>query len=81
MEVLYNKIRNGILEPEPGEGYGIFLCGRAALFFPPVLDRKQLSEETKSALEELGAVLKCIRIRMLSEGYELRDGIIRKAIS
>jgi hypothetical protein len=37
-----------------------------------------LSKETIDALEELGGVLKGIHKRMLSEGYEIKNGCIIK---
>lgn len=37
-----------------------------------------LSKETLASLEELGDVLLCIHKRMVSEGYEIVDGDIRK---
>lgn len=39
-----------------------------------------LSKETLDALEELGDVLRSIHKRMVSEGYEIVDGKIRKKI-
>jgi ribosomal protein S19E (S16A) len=40
-----------------------------------------LSKDTLDALEELGDVLKGIHKRMVSEGYEIVDGNIRKVMS
>jgi hypothetical protein len=37
-----------------------------------------LSEESVAALEKLGEVLLSIRIRLISEGYVIRDGQIYK---
>jgi len=37
-----------------------------------------LSVESLNALEELGEVLRDIRKRMRSEGYEIVDGVVRK---
>jgi hypothetical protein len=39
------------------------------------------SKETLDALEELGDVLRGIRRRMITEGYELVDGQIQKVQS
>lgn len=46
-----------------------------------VVSQYPLSKETLLALEELGDVLKSIHRRMVSEGYELVDGVIRKKVS
>ena len=43
------------------------------------IEPKPLSEETLIALEELGAVLREIHIRLLSEGYVIKDGKIYKS--
>lgn len=37
-----------------------------------------LSKETLNTLEELGDILKRIHKRMVSEGYEIRDGKVCK---
>ncbi len=37
-----------------------------------------LCKETLDALEELGDVLKCIHKRIVFEGYEIVNGVIRK---
>lgn len=39
-----------------------------------------LSLDTLNSLQELGGVLRGIRKRMITEGYELINGIIRKKI-
>ncbi len=46
-----------------------------------VVSQYPLSKDTLLALEELGDVLKSIHRRMVSEGYELVDGAIRKKTS
>lgn len=43
-----------------------------------LFDSRSLPDETINALEELGAALRVIHKRMVTEGYELVDGIIRK---
>jgi len=37
-----------------------------------------LSKDTLDALEELGVIIKSIRIRMYNEGYEIVNGVVQK---
>lgn len=53
---------------EKNEGQRRILCGSSP----------KLSKETLDALEELGEVIKSIRIRMYNEGYEIVDGVVQK---
>lgn len=67
-----NKSQYDTLEPASAEGpYGLLGSDKAPK--GPVL-----SIDTLKALEELGDVLRGIHKRMISEGYELIDGVIRK---
>ena len=81
MGKLHKNIQNGILEPSTREWHGGFSYSKATSFCPPALVTKSLSKETLNALQELGTVLKRIHKRMLSEGYEFKNGVIRKALS
>jgi hypothetical protein len=67
-----NKSQYDTLESASAEGpYG--LLGSDTAPNGPIL-----SIDTLKALEELGDVLRGIHKRMISEGYELIDGVIRK---
>jgi len=64
---------------EHNEGQRGLLCSnKASLRCPSLGSSAVLSKDTLDALEELGGVLRQIRKRMLSEGYEIVDGKIRK---
>lgn len=67
-------------EFEPNEGQRGLLCSnKASLRCPSLSSSPTLSKDTLRALEELGDVLKSIRKRMYAEGYELVNGVVRKA--
>ncbi|TAN36362.1 hypothetical protein EPN27_01810 [Patescibacteria group bacterium] len=67
---------------EPNEGQRGLLCSnKASLRCPSLSSSSTLSKDTLSALEELGDVLKSIRKRMYTEGYEIVDGVVRKAVT
>jgi hypothetical protein len=68
-------------EIEPNEGQrGLLYSNKASLRCPSLSSSSILSKETLSALEELGDVLRGIHKRMISEGYEIINGTIRKKI-
>lgn len=74
MDVLHNDQHNtSQLNPHKGQA-GLLRCEKVVSQYP-------LSKDTLLALEELGDVLKSIHRRMVSEGYELVDGAIRKKVS
>ena len=63
----------------PEEGQRDLLCSnRKSLRCPSLSSSPALSRETLNALEELGDVLKSIHKRMVSEGYEIIDGVAQK---
>ncbi len=67
---------------EPNEGQRPPLCSnRASRRCPSLSSSQPFSKETLDALEELGDVLRGIRRRMITEGYELVDGHIQKVQS
>ncbi len=64
---------------EPNEGQRGLLCSnKASLRCPSLSSSSILSKDTLNALEELGDVLRHIHKRLVSEGYEIVDGSIRK---
>lgn len=66
-------------EFEPNEGQRGLLCSNEASSRGPSLSSSPvLSKDTLDALEELGDILRGIHKRMVSEGYEIVDGVIRK---
>ena len=66
-------------EFEPNEGQRGLLCSNnVSLRCPSLSLNSTLSKETIDALEELGDVLKGIHKRMVSEGYEIKNGCIIK---
>jgi hypothetical protein len=66
-------------ELEPNEGQRGLLCSnKASLRCPSLSSSSKLSQDTLDALEELGDILRGIHKRMISEGYELVDGHIKK---
>lgn len=68
-------------EFEPNEGQRGLLCSnKASLCCPSLSLSSILSKTTIDALEELGGVLGNIHKRMISEGYEIVDGVIRKKV-
>lgn len=74
-----HKGQYGVTELEPNEGQRGLLCSnKASLRCPSLSSSSPLSKETLSALEELGGVLRDIHKRMVSEGYEIIGGVIRK---
>ncbi|MEO5646179.1 MAG: hypothetical protein ABIQ91_01755 [Candidatus Paceibacterota bacterium] len=61
------------------EGQGGSLCSNKESFPCPSLGvRNILTKDTIDALEGLGEVLRGIRKRMLSEGYEIHNGAVSK---
>lgn len=74
MDVLHNDQHN-TPQLNPHKGQARLLRGEK------VVSQYPLSKDTLLALEELGDVLKSIHRRMVSEGYELVDGVIRKKSS
>lgn len=78
-----NKLHKGQYDTpkfEPNEGQRGLLCSNnVSLRCPSLSSSPVLSKDTLIALEELGDVLKSIRKRMYAEGYELVDGVVRKA--
>ena len=74
MDLLRNNKQNtSQLNPHKGQA-GLLRDKKVVSQYP-------LSKDTLLALEELGDVLKSIHRRMVSEGYELVDGVIRKKTS
>ena len=74
MDLLRNDQHNtSRLNPQKGQA-GLLRDKKVVSQYP-------LSKDTLLALEELGDVLKSIHRRMVSEGYELVDGVIRKKVS
>lgn len=71
MDLLRNDQHN-TSQLDPHKDQVGLLCGEK------VVSQYPLSKDTLLALEELGDVLKSIHRRMVSEGYELVDGVIRK---
>ena len=67
MHKLHNKNKQGTLI-EYGRRAQESLCSNA------------LSKETLVAIGELGEILKNIHARLVSEGYEITDGCIRKKL-
>lgn len=80
MKKLRNKpINDDIFVPNEGQG-GSLCSNKASLHCPSLNSNSPLSKETLNALEELGDVLRGVHKRMVSEGYEIIGGIIRKKI-
>lgn len=74
MDILRNDQHNtSQLNPHKGQA-GLLRDKKVVSQYP-------LSKDTLLALEELGDVLKSIHRRMVSEGYEIVDGVIRKKVS
>lgn len=74
-----HKSQYDIPQFEPSDGQRGLLCSnRASLRCPSLGFNQPLSEETLNALEELGDVLRSIRKRMLSEGYDIVNGKVCK---
>lgn len=63
---------------EPKEGQRVLLCSNKAFTRCPSFGTSPLSKDTLNALRELGDILKPIRKRMLSQGYEVINGRIQK---
>ena len=74
MDLLHNDQHN-TSQLNPRKGQAGLVRGQK------VVSQYPLSKDTLLALEELGDVLKSIHRRMVSEGYELVDGVIRKKTS
>lgn len=67
---------------EPNEGQRGLLCSnKASLRCPSLSSSLTLSKGTLDALDELGDILRGIHQRMVSEGYEIVDGHIKKVKS
>ncbi len=62
----------------PKEGQRDLMCSNEASSRGPLSSSPVLSKDTLDALKELGDVLRDIHKRMISEGYEIMDGVIRK---
>lgn len=71
MSKLHESLNNAP-QPRPTEEQDQLLCDGP---------KHTLSKDTLDALEELGDVLRGIHRRMVSEGYEIVDGNIRKVVS
>lgn len=63
---------------EPKEGQRALSCSNKAFTRCPSFGTGPLSDDTLRALYELGEILRPIRKRMLSQGYEIVNGRIRK---
>ncbi|HRY62810.1 MAG TPA: hypothetical protein P5056_03525 [Candidatus Paceibacterota bacterium] len=65
---------------EIGEKQNGFLADKKVLLScnSSTNQHRLLQKETLEALEELGGILKNIRKRMISEGYEIIDGTLHK---
>lgn len=63
---------------EPVKAQCGFLSNSTTPSSPSLLVSMSLPSETINALEELGGALRAIHKRMVTEGYELVDGVIRK---
>lgn len=72
-----HKSQNGYQNFESREGQRGLLCSNKKPFRCPSLDYK-FSEETMDSFNELGAVLRRIHKRLISEGYIIKDGKIIK---
>ena len=76
MNEIHTNICSDAPAPQKDEARQGLLCGdKASLYTNPTLSR-----DTLEALEELGAVLKSIRRRMYTEGYEVVNGVVQKCI-
>lgn len=74
-----HKSQYDVPQFEPSDGQRGLLCSnRTSLRCPSLGFNQPLSEDTLDALEELGNVLRSIRKRMISEGYDIIDGKICK---
>jgi hypothetical protein len=74
-----HKSQYDVPQFEPSDGQRGLLCSnRTSLRCPSLGFNKPLSKETLNALEELGDVLRGIRKRMISEGYDIVDGKVCK---
>ncbi len=80
---MINKLHRSqynISDFEPSEGQRRLLCSNnVSLRCPSLSLNSTLSKETIDSLEELGDVLKSIHNRMISEGYEIKNGHIIKS--
>ena len=79
MNELHERL-GGTKELEPNEGQRGLLCSNKVPFRCPSLglNGHLFSQETVDALDELGDVIWGIRKRLMSEGYEVKDGKIYK---
>lgn len=68
----------GAINFEPKEGQRALLSSNRAPSRCPSFGTGPLSHDTLEALRELGDILKPIRKRMLSQGYEIVNGRIQK---
>lgn len=78
-----NKLHESLIGQEkfaPNEGQRELLCSNNCLSRCPSLcpEGYVFSQETVDALSELGEVIRGIRKRLMSEGYEIKDGKIYK---
>ena len=77
-----NELRKSLVSNknfEPREGQRELLRSSKDLLRCPSFGVSSiLSKDTLNALEELGYVLKSIHRRMIAEGYEIVDGVVKK---
>lgn len=78
MKELHTGQNNDAISFEYSEGQRGPLCSNKASLSrcPSLGSNPTLSQDSLNALEELGDVLKSIRRRMYSEGYEILDGVV-----
>jgi hypothetical protein len=77
MKKLHAKLNSELFVPK--EGQRNFACSnKKSLRCPSLGLNPTLSKDTIVALEELGDILKGIHKRIVSEGYEIKNGYIVK---
>ena len=76
-ELRINQINDNNFVPKEGQR-GLMCSNKESFRCPSLCLNPILSKDTLDALEELGDVLKSIRKRMVSEGYEIIDGVVTK---
>jgi hypothetical protein len=79
MDEQHVKLINNNFAPKEGLREDLTCCNEESLSRSPSLSSSPiLSKDTLNALKELGDVLKSIHRRMVSEGYEIIDGVVKK---
>lgn len=73
------SISDNIFVPEEGQR-DLMCSNKESLRCPSLCLRGSLNKETIESLEELGRILRNIHKRMVSEGYQLIDGVICKSL-